>query len=112
MKFKLDIPYFGRDVTVIADDNWHFEIIKYGDFGDIGRWYGGFFVTVTGKYIICLPSKPDVGTIVHEVNHCVNEILETIGHLPDRTNDEIESYMLQHFVQKIYDKIYNVKKSK
>lgn len=112
MKFKLDVPYFGGNLLVIADDNWHSIIQDYGEFGNIAQWHAGFFHTVTDKMIICLPEKPTVGVITHEVNHFVDELLNDIGHHPVRGNVEIECYMLQHFVEKIYNKIYVVKKNK
>ncbi len=107
MIFKLKAHYFGRTVKVIADDNWQDVLKKYEKFTDIEHFQAGFFVTKKGEWIICFPQHPTIGEIVHEVNHMVNNLFMYIDYVAERHNDEIQCYMLGHFCQEIFKKIYN-----
>lgn len=110
MIFKLKAHYFGRTVTVIADNNWQEVLAKKGKFNDLSSiedWLGGFFTSLDGDWFICLTENPGIGTITHEVVHFVNEIYAFIGYNPDVRNDEMQAYMISYFTEEIFKKIYN-----
>jgi hypothetical protein len=112
MQFVLDVPYFGKKLLVIADDKWKSKIQKYGEWGELDDWYGGFFHTKDKEYIIAFDKHPTLNTVTHEVNHFVNQLFIDIGHIPYPDNDEIETYVLSHFVEEVYKKVYNIRKIK
>lgn len=92
-KFKV---YIG-DVQEVAKK---YDIsISRGVLGCMARNYKG----KSYKRIIALPSEINIGTIVHECTHLVNDILSYVGYELDFDNDEHYCYLLDYVVQKVYN---------
>lgn len=59
---------------------------------------------IYNEYYLCLSEDTlDIGTIVHEVNHIKNRILEFICFKPSYDNDEVDCYLLDYLVTKIWN---------
>jgi hypothetical protein len=105
---KLNIPIFDATVYVAVSDK----------FNDMLNYYN-LETELHGNAIACvIPLKDDnvyylllidrdIGIIVHECNHIKNNILLYAGHKPAYDNDEIDCYLLDWLVTKIWKIVNN-----
>lgn len=99
---KIDIPiYFGHFIVVFSNDNAKVAKVMNIHPDRVGYLYGQTYhnFMYKGKESFCVvfnfwtEDPITIGTIVHEVNHAGNRIMQSREFDPDFENDEAECYL-------------------
>jgi len=73
---------------------------------------GGFVDKEIRNFETEMVLKPDIGAgdLAHECKHFMNTVYMHIGHRTDADNDEIECYLLGHFIDLVTQSVNDHKK--
>lgn len=101
-KKAVEIPmYGGYFIIIFSDDIYKVAEVIHARPEEIGYLYGQTFHNFIYKgyesFCVCLnfwhKEAISLGTIIHEVNHAGNRIMDARGFDPDFENDEAECYL-------------------
>lgn len=80
------------------------EIIKEINFDADGHT---LYDSENGAFIVAMPSKPttpkEIGTLIHELSHATNAIMEAIGVTLTESSEEAYTYCLGFLTRKVFE---------